>query len=132
MCCLRDSVSTVTLKDVAKEAEVSVATASRVINGSENVSMSTRSRVLSAIKTLNYAPNSHAIQLRGLRNASPLYVKRPGRDGSARHEHEDQGDLEALRIENKRLKQAMQTLIRDLARWRSLAEDSMASDLEPH
>jgi len=124
MCCLRDSVATVTLKDVAKEAEVSVATVSRVINGSENVSMTTKSRVLSAIETLNYAPNAHAIRLRGMRHASPLYAKKGGIEG---HENQGQNDLEVLRIQNKRLKRVVRTLIRDLARWRSLAEDSMES-----
>jgi len=36
----------VTLKDVAREAQVSTATASRVINGHGNVSEATRERIL--------------------------------------------------------------------------------------
>lgn len=122
MCYLQNSESTVTLKDVAKAAEVSVATVSRVINGSGSVSMGTKSRVLSAIETLNYAPNAYAIQLRGLRQTPPFFERRTGG-----HEHETQDDLEALRMQNKRLKRVVRSLIRDLARWRSLAEDSMES-----
>ena len=123
MGCLRNSLSTVTLKDVAKAADVSVATVSRVINGSGNVSIATRSRVLSTIETLNYAPNAYAIQLRGLRNASSLDEKRiPGG-----HEQESQNDMEALRNQNKKLKRIVRTLLRDLARWRSIAEDTMES-----
>ncbi len=46
----------VTIKDVAREAGVSIATVSRVINGSEKVSEETRRRVIKAIKKLGYKP----------------------------------------------------------------------------
>ena len=46
----------VTIKDVAKEAGVSTATVSRVINGSDKVSEDTRKRVVKAIKRLGYKP----------------------------------------------------------------------------
>lgn len=46
-----------TIKDVAREAGVSVATVSRVLNGSCNVSEDSASRVNDAIKKLNYSPN---------------------------------------------------------------------------
>lgn len=46
-----------TIKDVAKTAGVSVATVSRVLNKSANVSDITAKRVLSAIETLGYRPN---------------------------------------------------------------------------
>lgn len=52
-----------TLKDVASLAGVSTATASRVVNGAENVSHKTRTEVLSAISRLQYCPNSHAAEL---------------------------------------------------------------------
>lgn len=53
----------VTIKDVAKEAGVSLATISRVINGAENVSPEIRSKVQEAIKKLGYFPNNAARSL---------------------------------------------------------------------
>ena len=47
----------VTIKDVAREAGVSVATVSRVLNGSCNVSDSSAARVNEAIEKLHYSPN---------------------------------------------------------------------------
>lgn len=46
-----------TIKDVAKLAQVSVATVSRVINKEENVKLETKEKVESAIKALHYSPN---------------------------------------------------------------------------
>lgn len=121
---LRNSPPTVTLKDVAREAEVSVATVSRVINGSENVSTTTKSRVQQAIETLHYVPNASAIQLRSRRHTFPPNRKNlPEKCYVAEPQHSEQDDLEALRSQNKRLKRVVRTLIRDLARWRSLAEE---------
>lgn len=50
-------MSAATIQDVAREAGVSVATVSRVINKSPSVTASTREVVLSVIKKLNYQPN---------------------------------------------------------------------------
>jgi len=47
-------MSSVTIKDVAKEANVSFSTVSRVIRDAKNVHPETRKRVLRAIKKLNY------------------------------------------------------------------------------
>ena len=44
-----------TLRDVAKRAKVSLATASRVVNGYVNVQEDTRKRVLDAVHDLNYS-----------------------------------------------------------------------------
>jgi len=49
-----------TQKDVAKLADVSFITVSRVINNMGNVKEETREKVLAAIKELNYYPNSIA------------------------------------------------------------------------
>ncbi|MGC8819929.1 MAG: LacI family DNA-binding transcriptional regulator [Fervidobacterium sp.] len=56
----------VTIKDVAREAGVSIATVSRVVNGFSNVSDSTRKKVIRAIKNLGYKP------MPSLRKASEL------------------------------------------------------------
>ncbi|MGF7048093.1 LacI family transcriptional regulator [Paenibacillus sp. DS2015] len=52
-----------TIKDVARMAEVSVATVSRVINESGYVNVDTRKRVEAAIKEINYTPNEVARSL---------------------------------------------------------------------
>lgn len=53
-----------TIQDVAKEAGVSVATISRVLNESSAVASETRELVMEAIKKLNYKPNLIARNLR--------------------------------------------------------------------
>ncbi len=53
-----------TVKDVAKEAGVSTATVSRVLNNSGYVSEQVRSQVLAVVKKLNYQPNSIARSLK--------------------------------------------------------------------
>jgi len=57
----------VTMKDVAKEAEVSVATVSHVINKTRFVSEPTRQRVLKAMAKLHYQPDGIAQSLRSKR-----------------------------------------------------------------
>lgn len=54
----------ITLKDVAVHAGVSIATASRVINGNRNVAEVSRKRVLEAINELGYYSNDIAKGLR--------------------------------------------------------------------
>ncbi len=54
----------VTIRDVAAEAGVSIATVSRVINGTGYVSQSARERVLEAMRKLSYQPNAIAQGLR--------------------------------------------------------------------
>lgn len=50
----------ITVKDVAKKAEVSVATAARVLGGYGSASEATRNRVLEAARLLGYRPNAIA------------------------------------------------------------------------
>ena len=50
----------VTIYTVAREARVSMATVSRVVNGNPNVKPETRQKVLDVIKQLNYRPNAVA------------------------------------------------------------------------
>lgn len=53
-------VMTVTIYDVAREANVSMATVSRVVNGNPNVKPTTRKKVLATIERLGYRPNAVA------------------------------------------------------------------------
>lgn len=54
----------VTMKDIAKEAGVSVATVSHVINDTKNITEPKRSKVLEIIEKYHYVPNSTAKNLR--------------------------------------------------------------------
>ncbi|MEQ3487188.1 LacI family DNA-binding transcriptional regulator, partial [Enterococcus cecorum] len=50
----------ITMKDVAQLAGVSVGTVSRVINNESGIKQSTLNKVKAAIKELNYIPNAYA------------------------------------------------------------------------
>jgi len=52
-----------TIRDVARRAEVSVASVSRVLNRLENVSEETRARVADAVRELGYVPHAGARSL---------------------------------------------------------------------
>ena len=52
-----------TIRDVARRAEVSVASVSRVLNGFDNVSEETRARVQEAVQDLGYVPHAGARSL---------------------------------------------------------------------
>lgn len=58
------------IRDVAKEAGLSVATVSRVMNGATNVKPDTRERVLDACRKLDYFPNPAARALTTNRSKS--------------------------------------------------------------
>lgn len=53
-------MSNITIYDVAREANVSMATVSRVVNGNPNVKPTTRKKVLGVIEELGYRPNAVA------------------------------------------------------------------------
>ncbi len=59
-----------TIIDVAKQANVSIKTVSRVLNEQANVREETRQRVHDAIRALNYSPSDAARQLRSGRSTS--------------------------------------------------------------
>ncbi|WP_427968270.1 LacI family DNA-binding transcriptional regulator [Altererythrobacter sp.] len=61
----RRGSSAPTITDVAREANCSPMTVSRVINGEANVREQTRENVLEAIRKLNYSPNRAARSLAG-------------------------------------------------------------------
>ncbi len=60
----------VTIKDVARRAQVAVGTVSRVVNGRQDVNSELRARVLRALDELNYRPNARAQSF--ARNSSPV------------------------------------------------------------
>jgi LacI family transcriptional regulator len=64
------------MRDVAKLAEVSVATVSAVINGKKRVSPDLKERVLAAIRTLDYRPDQIARSLK-VRRTSTIGVVLP-------------------------------------------------------
>ena len=53
-----------TIKDVAKTAQVSVASVSRYLNEPERVKAATRERIADAIRRLNYQPSALAVSMR--------------------------------------------------------------------
>ena len=87
---------TVTIKDVARLAKVSVATVSRVLNASAPVRDDTRARVLDIARELRFAPNGAARTL-SRRRASALGVILPDLYGEFFSELLRGIDLEAQR-----------------------------------
>ena len=59
----RYNVLVATIKEIAREAGVGIATVSRVVNGSPLVKDATRTKVLDVIRRLNYRPNIMARKL---------------------------------------------------------------------
>ena len=53
----------VTIKDVARRADVAISTVSRVLNGLDKVRPQTRERVWEAVRELGYVPNSLAVSM---------------------------------------------------------------------
>ena len=56
-------MKTITMKDVAREAHVSIATVSRAFNGGDSITDSTRERILDLAKKLRFVPHSGARSL---------------------------------------------------------------------
>jgi LacI family transcriptional regulator len=59
----KEPMTAATIRDVAKRAQLSVATVSRVLNGFENVSENARERITAAVKELGYVPHAGARSL---------------------------------------------------------------------
>jgi LacI family transcriptional regulator len=57
---MKKETASITIHDVAEVAGVSISTVSRVVNGLERVAPETRRKVESAIRRLNFQPNSRA------------------------------------------------------------------------
>lgn len=63
-----------TINDVAKKAEVSIKTVSRVINNEASVRQITRDKVQRAVDELHYQPNASARNLAGTKSYSVAYI----------------------------------------------------------
>ena len=61
-------MSEATIRDVARRAQLSVATVSRALNGFENVSEQARERITAAVADLGYIPHAGARSLSLARN----------------------------------------------------------------
>ena len=84
-------MSKVTIYDVARVADVSLATVSRVLNNPEKVKPKTRERVLTAIKELGYRPNAIARGLASRRSTNVgLIVPTCSRASLKHHQPEKQ------------------------------------------
>lgn len=70
----------VTIRDVARLAQVSVATVSRALNGQQNVASTVRERVLDAAKELKYVPH-HAARSLSSRRTRTIGVVLPDLHG---------------------------------------------------
>ena len=64
----RRAASPVTLRDVAREAGVSIKTVSRVVNGEREVNAQTAARVAKVVEKMGYRPNELARSLRSRRS----------------------------------------------------------------
>src|ERR1700719_2316151 len=89
----------VTIKDVAREAKMSVATVSRVLNASGPVSNETQRLIREVARRMRYVPHSGARSLITSRTET-LGVLLPDLEGlrrQARHRDRDTGDARARR-----------------------------------
>lgn len=65
-----------TIHDIAREAGVSIATVSKVINNKAHVAPDTRKKVMQVMDKLNYAPNAAAANLARRSSKNVLYADR--------------------------------------------------------
>ena len=65
-----------TIHDIAREAGVSIATVSKVINNKAHVSPETRKKVLQVMEQLHYTPNASAANLARRTSKNVLYADR--------------------------------------------------------
>jgi len=120
----------VTVREVAKQAGVSVTTVSRVLNNHSSVSARTMRKVKAAIEELQYTPNLSAASLRrnhhqvlatGGQHATSLETPRklPLRLGDTSGVGYQ---LRSLKKENDELKRLIRRLSKELNSWMSPTE----------
>ncbi len=132
-----------TIVDVSREANVSVATVSRVLNGKGHVSPEVSQRVMEAIKRLEYAPNVSARNLR--RNESrvvlilapnitnPYYTHIIAGVGEAAHRNGYSSFLCNTEGDQEQEKQLLEMLVKHQADGAILLATEMGADwLKPY
>lgn len=77
----------VTIKDVAKAANTSTATVSKVLNGSYSISQETADRVRKVMEELKYHPNQKARNLARLTNKTVVFVAELGKGAAFSNPH---------------------------------------------
>ncbi len=77
----------VTIKDVAREAGVSISTVSKVINGAPSISQATVERVNNIMKSLNYFPNQNASNFARQSTRNVVFLTRLERDVAFSNPH---------------------------------------------
>ena len=77
----------VTIKDVAEHAGVSVSTVSKVLNDWKTISQATKYKVNSAIKELNYTPNSRAVSFARGNTRNIIYLTSLGKGEAYNNPH---------------------------------------------
>lgn len=77
----------VTMWDVAKAAGTSVATVSKVLNGSHTISEETAQRVLRTVKAMGYEPNARAQHFAKRRTHTVYFLTRLMRDSAFTNPH---------------------------------------------
>ncbi len=77
----------ITIKDVAREAGTSIATVSKVMNGSYSISEETTVRVLQVMDKLNYHPNQRARNFAKQTNRSVAFITEIERNAGFQNPH---------------------------------------------
>lgn len=77
----------VTIRDVAKAAQTSAATVSKVMNGSGSISQATIDRVEQAMRDLGYHPNARARNFARQTNKTVLFLTTLGKDAGFTNPH---------------------------------------------
>lgn len=110
-----------TIRDVAEEAGVSIATVSRVLNSSQAVAPKTRERVTAAISKLQYSPSTAAAELRRLHKEKEQRLESESmlfkRYELSKQPSSSIEKIKTLRRENRELKRAIRQFGRYLRRW---------------
>ncbi len=88
----------VKLKDIAKACNTSVATVSRALNGSTELSKETTERILKIAKEMGYVPNAYARALKSKKSYDIGVIYYDATFGGLKHEYFS-GILNALKVE---------------------------------